>query len=345
VEGLSLERKRQLAYELNLCRRHFSNAQKREIAEALLKVCTFWSDRRIARTAGIDHKTVAKYRRRLMAVGEVPHVQARIGDDDRRYKTKRVISHTPKEHQKAVQAVRTLPESCTGKIVDSVTAERRANRTRKAKERKAKEGIKMPGDSIQLLHCQFQELEKVGQIKPESVNAIITDIPYDGKFLEQLPELAEFAERVLVNGGIFASHVGVGYLDHVLRHLSAKLNYGWTISTYWMGEGTQIQMKPVTNKWIPVVVYSKGNWNKEIRRFPDTIHLGDKERDWHPWQRTLDEVETLVRYFTNPGDLVVEPCGGGFTTAVACRNLRRRCIACDCDPDAVAKGRQRLAKN
>jgi site-specific DNA-methyltransferase (adenine-specific) len=55
-------------------------------------------------------------------------------------------------------------------------------------------------------------------------------------------------------------------------------------------------------------------------------------------------MEMLVRYFSEPGDLVVDTCGGGFTTAVACRNLGRRCISCDIDEGCVIRGQDRLAR-
>jgi Transposase DDE domain group 1 len=42
-------------------------------------------------------------------------------------------------------------------------------------------------------------------------------------------------------------------------------------------------------------------------------------------------------------DLVVDPCGGGFTVAAACRNLARRCVSCDIDESAVIRGQDRLA--
>ena len=67
-----------------------------------------------------------------------------------------------------------------------------------------------------------------------------------------------------------------------------------------------------------------------------------KEKEWHDHQQPLDEVERLVRYFSQPGQLVVDTCGGGFTMAVACRNLGRRCIACDIDEAAVIRGQDRL---
>jgi site-specific DNA-methyltransferase (adenine-specific) len=72
------------------------------------------------------------------------------------------------------------------------------------------------------------------------------------------------------------------------------------------------------------------------------IRATGKEKDWHQWQQPLDVVETLVSYFSRPGEVVVDPCGGGFTTAEACLRLGRRCVSCDIDGACVEKGRQRL---
>jgi hypothetical protein len=51
-----------------------------------------------------------------------------------------------------------------------------------------------------------------------------------------------------------------------------------------------------------------------------------------------------VRQFQSEADLVVDPCGGGFTVAEACLRLSRKCVSCDCDPDSFGKGQERLAK-
>jgi predicted RNA methylase len=51
-----------------------------------------------------------------------------------------------------------------------------------------------------------------------------------------------------------------------------------------------------------------------------------------------------VRYFSTPGDLVVDPCAGSFTTAVACHRLGRRFVGCDVDKAAVVVGQERLAE-
>jgi DNA modification methylase len=67
-----------------------------------------------------------------------------------------------------------------------------------------------------------------------------------------------------------------------------------------------------------------------------------KEKQWHPHQQPLALFQHLVREYTDPGDLIVDPCGGGFTTAEACLRLGRRCICCDVDAVCVSKGLERM---
>ena len=67
-----------------------------------------------------------------------------------------------------------------------------------------------------------------------------------------------------------------------------------------------------------------------------------KEKFWHPWQEPLEEVERLVKDFSQPGDQVVDPLGGAFTTAVACKRHDRKCISCDNNEAAVIRGQDRL---
>jgi hypothetical protein len=64
---------RKAVESLNLHRRHMTIAQRKEIAMRELKADTQQSDRAIAKTAGVDHKTVAKARAEAAANGEVPH--------------------------------------------------------------------------------------------------------------------------------------------------------------------------------------------------------------------------------------------------------------------------------
>lgn len=57
----------------NIHRRHLTATQKRELVGKLLKLNPEKSDRQIAVAAKVDHKTVAKQRRKAVGRGEIPH--------------------------------------------------------------------------------------------------------------------------------------------------------------------------------------------------------------------------------------------------------------------------------
>lgn len=54
-------------------------------------------------------------------------------------------------------------------------------------------------------------------------------------------------------------------------------------------------------------------------------------------------MRAIVRDYSRPGDLVIDPCAGGGTTALACRLEGRRCITVECDPATAEIARRRLS--
>ena len=59
-------------------------------------------------------------------------------------------------------------------------------------------------------------------------------------------------------------------------------------------------------------------------------------------QKPLPLMKRLVRDYTEPGDLIVDPFGGGFTTALACAVEGRRCISSETDPDTFRNAVNRI---
>ena len=275
--------------------------------------------------------------------GQIDQLDKRIGRDGkwRPAKHRRIITNTPREHEKALEAIKNLPESCEGKILDATTATRRAKKNVTQQQWKGEVIEPTKDDQIRLYHCEFQELERVAEISPASAGAIITDIPYGEDFLPQFPDLVKFAARVLVEGGLFLTLSGKLYLNKIMAELDKHLDYGWIHASVWQGDGNIVHPRQVISRWKPVVIYSKGDWRK-IRRWTDVTQV-PKEKDWHDWQQPLEEVEMMVRYFSKPGQLVIDPCGGAFTTALAARNWGRHFIGCDVEKECVLKGQVRLA--
>ena len=191
--------KLELAISLNIARRHLNRAQKRELIAAFLKAHPKVNDRHLGDIVKASKTTVAAERERLEATGQIDQLDKRIGRDGkwRPAKFRRIITNSPREHEKALEAIKNLPASCEGKILDATTATRRArkNVTKEAKDREII--IPSPEDDIRILHCRFQDLE----LPSSSVQLVATDIPYGRHFLPQIPDLAAFAGRVLVEEG------------------------------------------------------------------------------------------------------------------------------------------------
>lgn len=332
------------ALVLNCSRRHLNCKQRRELVAAYLKIDPAVNDSHLGEIVGCSKNTVAAVRGELEHARQIDRVEQRRGRDgkQRPAKYKRIIANNDREAGKALEMIKNMPPG--GKLMDVTTAARRARlqAARNAKEVAGKAVAPSPADAIRLYHCKFQDLAEMAGIEPGSVPLICTDFPYIKEFLPQLGELAQFAQRVLVDGGLFVTYSGAYFLDQVMQAFSEHLTYRWAIATVWTGPGNPVYPLAIISRWKPVLIYSKGGWTPR-GGWSDVLQFDTKEKSWHEWQQPLPEVESLVKFFSQPGDVVVDPCGGAFTTALACRNLGRRFVGCDVEERCVLLGQERLA--
>jgi site-specific DNA-methyltransferase (adenine-specific) len=225
--------------------------------------------------------------------------------------------------------------------------QKRLRKVKRARERKEalEKNVALPttDDQLRFFNCSFQKLEAVADLHKEPSQLWVLDIPYNKDFLPQISDLAEMAARLLDDGGLFVMYSGQYWLPEVIRRLGEHLTYRWTIASVWDGDANIVNPLDMTSQWKPILIYSKGDWQHR-GRWPDVSKVRSKEKKLHDWQQPLEEVERLVRYFSTPGDLVVDPCAGSFTTAVACHRLGRRFVGCDVDKAAVVVGQERLAE-
>ena len=345
MSGLSDEEKRHLAIALNVKRRHLTTKQKQALIEQELKRTPDIANCWLAEILGVDDKTVAATRKRLEAGSEIPRLKKLRARDGKMYAAQcsRIIANTPTELRVAQQVAKRLPPSCNGRILDTTTASRRAHRY--SNERFFNGGITTPSpkDAIRIYHCRFQELQKVARLRPKSVHLILTDIPYSKEFLSQLDDLGRFAGEALVDGGLFLCFVGQYHLDRYLQSFSQHLTYRWTLAATWGHDSNLIHPLGISSHWKPILLFSRGPYRRTSGRKSDLLHMPGKEKELHDWQQPLTTIEDLIKNFSDPGNLVCDPCGGGFTTALACRNLSRRFVGCDSDKKCVALGQERLA--
>jgi DNA methylase len=68
----------------------------------------------------------------------------------------------------------------------------------------------------------------------------------------------------------------------------------------------------------------------------------DRSKRAVPGGKPLWLMRSIVNDYSRQGDLVCDPCGGGFTTAIVCHEQGRRCIASEMDAATFAKGKRRV---
>ena len=78
----------------NVHRRHLTPEQRRDLIVEVIAGDPSKSDRQIAITVGVDHKTVGKARKEGEDVGRIPHVKKRTDTKGRKQPVRRVIIKT-----------------------------------------------------------------------------------------------------------------------------------------------------------------------------------------------------------------------------------------------------------
>lgn len=196
-----------------------------------------------------------------------------------------------------------------------------------------------PVDGIRLVNCRFQDLG----LEPESVAAVLTDLPYDKAWLEHLPEWVDWSHKVLVDGGCCATWYGNLYVPQLLEAMNKRLNYRWILTYAYTSPGVLVHSAGMLCSGCLCPVYHKGQWQRIGCSVKDLVpNAPFKTKSIHPCQKTLEQMLHLVENFTKPGQLVVDPCVGSGTTAEACLRLGRRFIGCDIDPVCVEMWHERF---
>jgi DNA modification methylase len=95
--------------------------------------------------------------------------------------------------------------------------------------------------------------------------------------------------------------------------------------------------------WKPILAFTKRGHKRAPRWAQDVVHGAGTEKRLHEWQQGESEIAEMIGWFTDPGDLVVDPFLGSGTTAAAAVKLGRKFIGCDINPGAVAIAQDRLA--
>jgi DNA modification methylase len=129
----------------------------------------------------------------------------------------------------------------------------------------------------------------------------------------------------------------------------AGLVYQWTLAVVYAQSKRDMLTRrhPWQVSWRPVLVFSRGAWNRaQCRPVSDTFSIKGNEKLHHPQEQPLEAWFYWLSRFTFPGDLVCDPYAGSATSGAAVKMLGegRQWLGTEIDEGHYRVARGRLAK-
>ena len=109
----------------------------------------------------------------------------------------------------------------------------------------------------------------------------------------------------------------------------------WDKETFGMGQGFRLQHELVC--WA-----SKGSPRICAADVPNVLRHPRADAEDHPSPKPVPLMEDLLRVVSAPGDVVLDPFGGGGATGVAALRLGRRVVLIERDPGYARTARERM---
>jgi 16S rRNA G966 N2-methylase RsmD len=210
-----------------------------------------------------------------------------------------------------------------------------------AKEKRQEKRIEAAADAPEDERIILGDFRVVGrQIPSGSVSLIFTDPPYDRESTKLFPALAEFANRVLADGGSILFYCGHLQLPYVWESFK-PLRYWWQCACVHAGQHQLMREYGIRVGWKPLLWFVKGT-RDDISNIVQDTFSGGQEKDHHDWQQSLAEAELWIKNLCPSDGLVCDPFLGGGTTAVAAQKLGRKWFGIEVDEPTAKIAAKRI---
>lgn len=227
-------------------------------------------------------------------------------------------------------------------------------------------------------------LEAMATLEPQSIDAILTDLPYQVTALKWdviIPFAPMWAavKRVLKPRGVFVTTASQPFTSALVMSNLEWFRYEWiwdkdrpsgfvnanrrplvlheNVLIFCDGQTTYNPQKTIGKPSAPGWCKTKSGSSQpalaaihkkyDEMKFPKSIIYEKKNGPStyvHPTQKPVALLEYLVRTYTNEGDTVLDFCFGSCTTGVAAMNTGRRFIGVEKDEDYFNIGVKRITE-
>lgn len=184
----------------------------------------------------------------------------------------------------------------------------------------------------------------IQKLKPDGSLYVMTstqNMPYFDIFLRKRLTILSRIVWAYDSSGVQARKYFGSLYEPILFCVKDKSNYTFNAEDVMMEARTGAKRKLIDyRKAIPTVYNSKkvpGNvW--EFSR----VRYRMEEYEKHPTQKPTALLDRIIRASSNPGDIVLDPFSGTFTTCAVARSLGRNSIGIEIDEEYMKIGLRRL---
>lgn len=196
------------------------------------------------------------------------------------------------------------------------------------------------GPGWKMLHGDFRD--RLADLEPGSVDAVITDPPYNADSLWVWSHLGKHAGRLLKPQGLLIACSGLFYLLEVGQRLREHLDYGWTYCQPMPGQNSRFPGRHVFQTWKPWLVFSNGAWPSGLIDWHEDTTDPSKMAKSYRWQQGGDPAGYLLERLTHPGAVVLDPMTGTGTYGEVAVALGREFIGVEADGARFEQGTKRI---
>ena len=188
------------------------------------------------------------------------------------------------------------------------------------------------------------DFRQVGNSIPDkSIDLIFSDPPYQEISLYE--DLANFADRVLVDGGLCLSYIYQSRLEDMLNAMAKYLTYNWLICAKNGGKNGRDGYGWFV-EYSPILVMRKGEKRRNNKFTADFIQSTPVDKLLHNWEQSTTEAEYCIKHLSSIGATIVDPFLGSGTSAVATINCGgRKFIGIESNKDVFDIARGRISKH
>jgi len=205
---------------------------------------------------------------------------------------------------------------------------------------------------IKLTLIEGDALEVLPTLETESVDLVLTDPPYPNfdLFTNEKTEdfyISIFTElyRILKKDKFLITFWSISDLPNIFRIMEkAGFNYVWQVINY-IKNADKNHIRVGFNHYNSALIFEKGRAKRveQIRDVIEDVISSIKRKEiQHPTPKGLKVVESLIKFSTKEGDVVLDPFLGSGTTMIASKNLKRNCIGIEINHEYIEIAKKRL---